>query len=283
MRKFFFYLFNDPYWIFEPLLRILYKIFTENSLKKTFYKNQLDKLIKTNKYKKDTDFDIYGPITEKNNQYEPEILDLARLYKLVKKKKPMTILEFGVGYSTLVMAQAIYENKKKLKNNSKIGKIRNTKKFKLYCVDTSKKWINNTKKSLPSHLKDIVNFSVSPVDTITHNSEVCHTYKFIPDVNPDFIYLDGPHPTDPKGKINNVSFKCIERTPISADVCLLESTLIPGSSIFVDGRTNNVRFLKRNLKRKYKFKWDRVGDTTLITLNEKFLGKLNKNSSYINF
>lgn len=282
-KKFFFYISNDPFWIFEPLLKIFYYLFTENNLRNTFYRNKLDKLLKTHKFKQDSDFDIYGPIKEKKNQYEPEIIDLARIYKLIKKKKPFTVLEFGVGYSTLVIAQAIYENRKYLKNNPKIMKMRNTKMFKLYCVDTSKKWINNTKKKLPPHLKDIVNFSVSPVETILYNNEVCHKYKYIPDINPDFIYLDGPHPTDPIGKINNISFQCIERTPISADICFLESTLIPGSSILVDGRTNNVRFLKRNLKRKYNFKWDRVGDTTLITLKEKFLGKLNKNSSYINF
>ena len=33
------------------------------------------------------------------------------------------------------------------------------------------------------------------------------------------LYLDGPHPLDPVGKINNISFSCKERTPISADIC----------------------------------------------------------------
>ena len=59
-------------------------------------------------------------------------------------------------------------------------------------------------------------------------------------------YLDGPHPLDPIGKINNVSFQCVERTPISADILYLESTLLPGTTILVDGRVNNVRFLKNN-------------------------------------
>ena len=67
-------------------------------------------------------------------------------------------------------------------------------------------------------------------------------------INPEFIYLDGPHPLDPKENINNVSFQCLERTPISADILLLESTLLPGTRILVDGRTNNVRFLRNNLK-----------------------------------
>ena len=56
----------------------------------------------------------------------------------------------------------------------------------------------------------------------------------------------------------------------------MESTLLPGTNILVDGRTNNVRFLQRNLKRKYQIKWDRHGDVTFLKLIEKRLGNLNK-------
>ena len=173
------------------------------------------------------------------------------------------------------MAQALYENYMSFDKN-KQKKIRNSKMFQIYCVDSSKKWITNTSKKVPNHLKKIIKFNHSKVKTILYNGEVCHVYSKIPNINPEFIYLDGPHPLDPVGKIYDISFNCKERTPVSADICFLESTLLPGTSILVDGRTNNVRFLQRNLKRKYKIKWDRHGDVTFFKLAEKRLGNLNK-------
>ena len=73
--------------------------------------------------------------------------------------------------------------------------------FQIYCVDTSKKWINNTKKKIPNYLKKFVKFTYSNVQVISYNGEICHIYKKIPDINPEFIYLDGPHPLDPIGKL----------------------------------------------------------------------------------
>ena len=40
----------------------------------------------------------------------PKWDDLARLYKLVRERKPFQILEFGSGFSTIVMAFALKQN-----------------------------------------------------------------------------------------------------------------------------------------------------------------------------
>ena len=40
----------------------------------------------------------------------PKWDDLARLHKLVRQRKPFTILEFGSGFSTVVMAHALQQN-----------------------------------------------------------------------------------------------------------------------------------------------------------------------------
>ena len=275
-KKFFEYLIFDPFFLTKNSISFFYKFFVERSLKNLFYKKKLDRILnikKKNFHKRDV---INEPISKNiKKQYNPEIIDLARIYKFIKNEKPFTILEFGVGYSTIVMAQALHENYLKFDKKKK-KKIRNLKMFKIFSVDTSKKWIKNTSNQVPKHLKKYISFNHSKVKTILYNGEVCHIYEKIPDINPEFIYLDGPHPLDPTGQVNNISFKCKERTPISADICFLESTLLPGTNILVDGRTNNVRFLTRNLKRKYKIKWDRHGDVTYLKLAEKRLGNLNK-------
>ncbi|HBK78602.1 MAG TPA: hypothetical protein DDZ83_02775, partial [Nitrospinae bacterium] len=42
--------------------------------------------------------------------YEPQFGDLWHLYSLIRKRRPELALEFGSGYSTIIMAQAIHEN-----------------------------------------------------------------------------------------------------------------------------------------------------------------------------
>ncbi len=276
IKRFFFLLFNDPFWIFYPILKLFYKI-KKRKLISNYYKNKLDVLISKfdNTIKTDEENQYTPTDPNLNKQYAPEIEDLSRLYNLIKNEKPFTVLEFGVGYSTLVIAKALKENMQKF-DIKKSKFIRNTKMFKVYAVDKSEKWLENLQKKIPEELKDHIILSQSNIKTSIYKGQVCHFYDNLPDINPEFIYLDGPHPLDPEGNVNGISFKCVERTPISADICLLESTLLPGCNILVDGRTNNVRFLKNNLKRNYSYKWDRMGDVTLITLKEKKLGKLNK-------
>ena len=274
LKAFFYYLLNDRYWLTEKLQKFFYKITVERKYKNLFFKYQLNELLGV-KYGKENNENIFDPVLNTTKKYNPQYTDLARLYDLIIKNKPFTVLELGVGYSTIVIAKALYENKKKFNENN-LKNIRNSKMFKIFSVDASHKWIEETKKNTPEYLLEHIEFRQSDVEIKEVNNQVCHVYKDLPDVNPEFIYLDGPHPLDPIGKINNISFQCLERTPISADILYLESTMLPGTIILVDGRVNNVRFLKNNLKRKFKFNWDRNGDVTIIRLNEKKLGKINK-------
>ena len=284
LKIFTYYISNDTYWLLRRFIKPFHDFFIVRKLIKTFYKNKIDKILDlrledriniNDIEKQENDTKVFDPVTNVTKKYLPEILDLSRLYSLIKDNKPFTVLEFGVGYSSIVIAQALYENKKIFSKNNEIL-IRNSKMFKLFCVDKSQKWIDETQKNIPEHLKEFIEIIQSDVEIRDIDNQICHVYKKIPDINPEFIYLDGPHPLDPVGNVNNISFQCLERTPISADILLLESTLLPGTRILVDGRTNNVRFLKNNLKRKFKFKWDRFGDVTHIILAEKKLGKLNK-------
>ncbi len=117
----------------------------------------------------------------------------------------------------------------------------------------------------------------SEVEIGIYQGQICHYYKNLPDIVPDFIYLDGPDPKEVKGEINGLSFQCNERTVMSADLLVMESTFLPGLFILVDGRTNNVRFLKNNFKRSYQFQWDKQGDFSTFELIEEKLGLYNIN------
>jgi len=224
-------------------------------------------------------FDLQNSQDKTSNTTETAIAidqtDLVRLHQLIRRRKSFTVLEFGVGYSTVIIADALLKNKLDWETLSPPPKIRNRFQFQCFSVDTSEKWIAVSKERLPEALKDFVKIQYSKVEIGTHNGQLCHFYKNIPDIVPDFIYLDGPDPKDVEGSINGMSFQCAERTVMSGDLLLMEPILLPGTFILVDGRTNNVRFLKNNLKREYEINWDRIGDVTTLELREERLGKYN--------
>ena len=202
--------------------------------------------------------------------------DISYIHKLVRERKPFTTLEFGVGFSTLTIAHALMLNKKEFDALTKKPKVRNTKMFKHYVVDTNEFWLDNTKSKFPIELAPFVVFNYSQTYiTMLGDLQVCSLYKNIPDVIAEFIYLDAPDPKDVAGSINGLTFQCPERTVISGDLLLMESTFLPGTFILVDGRTNNVRFLKNHFKRDYAFTWDQKFDRSTFELTEEKLGPHN--------
>ncbi len=207
--------------------------------------------------------------------FPPEKEDLIRLHKLIRTRKPFTVLEFGVGYSTAIIADALAKNQQDWLKLKKRPETRNRYLFKLFSIDASKHWINYTETRLPKSLKKIVTFHHSGVSIGQFRDQVCHYYDKLPDIVPDFVYLDAPDTHQVRGNIHGLSFQCNERTVMAADLLLMESTLLPGTFILVDGRTNNARFLARNFQRQYRVKWDQKNDVTIFELMEKKLGKYN--------
>ena len=202
--------------------------------------------------------------------------DVSNIHNLVRQRKPFTTLEFGVGFSTITIAHALMLNKKEFDLLEYTPKVRNSKMFKHFVVDTNEFWLNNTKSKFPTELMPFVEFSYSETYiTMLGNLQVCSLYKRIPDVVAEFIYLDGPYPKDVNGDLNGLSFQIPERTVISGDLVLMESTFLPGTVILVDGRTNNVRFLKNHFKRNYEFVWDKKNDRSTFELIEEKLGPHN--------
>jgi hypothetical protein len=185
------------------------------------------------------------------NNIPADFLDLKFLYKLIVNKKVSTVLEFGAGYSTLVMAEA-------LKFNSKYNI--NTK---IYILESEKKWIKILKKKLIKYTNYKIIYSKCNMHLV--GMTPCHVYRNLPNITPDLIYLDGPDPSSIKSKIFNLNYQK-DNNPMSADVLLYEYKLKPGAMIVVDGRQNNVIFLKNNLKRKYKCKYYRLCHRTTFTL-----------------
>ena len=75
--------------------------------------------------------------------YRPEINDLYRLYKFIVDNKRTRILEYGTGWSSLVMYKALMFNKK---NSPKIPYPRIKNPFSLTVVDDNKKYLSISNK-----------------------------------------------------------------------------------------------------------------------------------------
>ena len=112
-----------------------------------------------NNYLKDQGLDklINNDKTNNSNRIKPKYDDLIRLHKLILKRKPKIILEFGVGWSTIVIADAI--------NKTKENSI-------LYSVDASKEWLKRTKKLIPKKLKKFIIFHQSDVHIDIINGQI---------------------------------------------------------------------------------------------------------------
>ena len=158
------------------------------------------------------------------------------------------------GFSTIVMAAA-------LKFNSKY-----TQNKKIFSLETEKKWIIPVKKKLVKY-KNYSEIIYSKCEMRLINMSLCSVYKNLPNITPDLIYLDGPDPDAVKSKIFNLNYENTNN-PVSADILLYEYRLKPGAIIVVDGRPNNVVFLKNHLKRKYKFEFQRLYSRSIFVLIE---------------
>lgn len=217
--------------------------------------------------------------TDETNGYSvaiaPDIDDLARLHQLVRDRRAFTVLEFGVGYSTLVIADALAKNADDFAASDAEVELLPADAFRVFSVDASQVWLETAMARLPKGLQTHVVAVHSPVRAGTYNGQLCHFYDHVPNVVPDFIYLDGPDPHDVAGTVNGLDFSHRERTVIAADLLVMEPTFVPGLMILVDGRTNNARFLAHNFRRTYDWVEDPDGRFTIFELAEPPLGPKN--------
>lgn len=207
--------------------------------------------------------------------FEPEYDDLCRLHWMALSRKVINTLELGSGYSTIVLADAMRIL------NMHFGKwakesIRSDNPFHVYAVEEEQRFFEITRSRLGSKLQTFATVSRSSVDILIHDNRIASVYSKLPNISPDFIYLDGPSQFATMQEINGFSFNSKARMPMSADILRVEFFLEPGTLILVDGRTANARFLKSYLRRNWVYMHDPMGDIHYFELQEEPLGPFNK-------
>ncbi|MBL8675618.1 MAG: hypothetical protein IPK81_07430 [Rhodospirillales bacterium] len=210
--------------------------------------------------------------TGEGSEIPPVLHDLHNLHAIVRRRRPTTILEFGTGFSTLVLAHALSLNAREAPPAGPAkAKATLQPPPKLWSVDANERWIRNAAGKVPDSLRGFVEFHHSEVRACEVNGQLCHRYVDLPSVVPDFVYLDAPNPLDVVGEVGGLSFTLESGGPrqaAAADLILLEPSLKGGFFMVVDGRFNNVHFLRHNLRRRYRVRVDNVNKLSTFELLE---------------
>ncbi len=219
---------------------------------------------------------LFKYLDVKTTEFKPNLKDLFLLHQYIILNKRLTVLEFGTGWSSLIIQHALNLNRKNFYKDAL--KIRKKNQFELFVIDNDKRYLQISKKRNQNYFgkKGKTFFHFSECDMTIFNKKFASQYKSLPICNPDFIYLDGPSPFTVKKKVNGFSTNHPDLMPMSCDILKFEHFLCPGTIILVDGRTANARFLQKNFQRSWKYFHDEENDQNLFYLNEKPLGKFNK-------
>lgn len=214
--------------------------------------------------------------TRKIKPYRPELDDLYSIYKIIIENKRLTSLEFGSGWSSLIISLALQENKKKYKTYVK--KLRNNNPFQNFSVDNQRKYLKISKQRLFKYknLTGHNHFIYSKAKMTKYNFRYATEFTNLPKINPDFIYLDGPDQYSIERGEDSFNINVTDLTPMSADILKIEYFLNPGTIILIDGRGANSNFLRKNLQRKWLYKYLKHVDQHFFYLSDKPYGVISK-------
>jgi hypothetical protein len=157
--------------------------------------------------------------------FAPDYCDLLFLYRSARQRKPKAVLEFGSGCSTVVLAHALWRN------------AADGSPGHLYSVDANQFWADATSKALPQHVSGLCSVMYSPVVETERFGVLGFSHERVPDIAPDFVYIDGPSLTPSRAA--------------AFDVFDLEPKFQPGCVVIVDGRPLQARLLREHLQKTY--------------------------------
>ena len=181
----------------------------------------------------------------------PDLKDLYYLYNLIVLNNKISILEYGTGWSSLIIYKALLFNKNK---NKKKYYTRADNPYSLDIIDNSKKFLKISKERLDKNFgkKNNIKFNYSPVKMTKFNDHFASHYTKHPVKNPDFIFLDAPNSFYVGGKVDNFTVNSFGMMPMACDILKFEFFLIPRTIIMSDGRAGNIQFLLKNFKRNWR-------------------------------
>ena len=112
--------------------------------------------------------------------------DYLNLYTYVKNIKPQYVLECGTGKSTIVIAQAMLDNREENPNDTQLNNM------KLISMEDKLEWYEQSKTNIPDKFTDFVEVHHSPLSTDSYSLITGVIYENKPHYTYNFKFLDGP-------------------------------------------------------------------------------------------
>ena len=227
--------------------------------------------------KTEEDAGRFGSVNPENmTPIPPQWGDLARLHWICLSREIVSVVEFGSGQSTAVLAHALELNETVL--SEWVAKNRrHPKPFTLTTVDESASWLEVALSRVPERLMERVCAVSAPVRVGLFGGRVCSFYENVPDLVADLVYIDGPSQYGYRDPERLFDFGKPHLMPMSGDILPVEHFFEPGAIVVLDGRTSNARFLQANLQRSWRYKFLRDGEAHVFELQEESLGPVNSN------
>jgi hypothetical protein len=241
---------------------------------------EFEKLIRSRTKVGETVESIEDSRIRTNLVYAPDFGDLYRLYSYVVSNCVTSILEFGSGWSTLALSIGLQEIREKF-GAEYPGYARNPHPFRMCTVDNSPVFADLALSRLESESLEHIDLHLaSPVLSLVGSNPVT-LWNPVPRFDFDLIYLDAPEPEQVITSDFQLPMFSVHDLPIAGDLVVNEPYIHPETSILIDGRSANSRYLKTNLRRNWIYRNFPDGDFSLLHLNEEPLGKIN--ADHINF
>ena len=210
------------------------------------------------------------------NPYPPKWDDLARVHWLIRAREAVSVVEFGAGYSTSVIAHALEMNHREFgdwaNNNRRIDDP-----FTVLSIDQSDFWLTETIERTASPLRGLIRPYAATVVMDTFQGRACTFFENLPNFVADLVFLDGPDQYAPQNSVRGFSTGARSLMPMAGDLLLVEHFFEPGAIVVVDGRTANARFLKQNFQRSWLYRHFPTEDFHIFELAESPLGRVNAN------
>jgi hypothetical protein len=153
--------------------------------------------------------------------------DYWLLYSHIRKHKPKEVLELGPGITTLIIAQALFEN----------GSGRVT------AMEDLQKYYDALHVIIPEHLRPFIDLNLSASHQVHWGPFRGKAYKSIPNRNYEFVWVDGPNYD--------------RETEFDADILQLISTSDKPITAFVDSRIGSCFIYKMVFGKKFKYDYIR--------------------------
>ena len=98
-------------------------------------------------------FDAVDPMM--TDPYKPDWGDLVRIHRIVRNRRVTTALEFGCGYSTLVIAHALRQNRNEFGAYVE-SNLRRGNAVQIHAVDDIPEYVEITRNRIPLELAPFV-------------------------------------------------------------------------------------------------------------------------------